>query len=251
MPHSFPLGLLAFKPIPFTNSFLWAPLAHFCFLSIFHDSHRLATLFFGASLAHLLSLELLCYFADLWTIILAIWGSMVFTLLFSFHTFFHIVGLLLPLGHFAKNGHQQSQTQTLFSHLKLKPHGHTLFSHLKLSLLSWLKPELFLFSHGRSISWLKTHGQIPLLKTQRPMAKTHAYHLILSLSLSSLISIPSFLSSLMADLMAEDPRLNPMVEDPKTQTHDRLEEIISEIDEDWLVFWYFWFCVLIWLWFGF
>ena len=44
----------------------------FCFLSISHDSHGLATSFFGASLAHLLSLKLLCYFAGSWTIIPAI-----------------------------------------------------------------------------------------------------------------------------------------------------------------------------------
>ena len=34
------------------------------------------------------------------------------------------------------------------------------------------------------LSWLKTHGQTPLLKTQRPIVETHAYYLSLSLSLS-------------------------------------------------------------------
>ena len=69
---SLPLGLLAFKSIPLTNSFLWALLAPFCFLYISYNSHGLTTSFFGASLAHLLSLEPLCYFVGLWTIILAI-----------------------------------------------------------------------------------------------------------------------------------------------------------------------------------
>ena len=39
-------GLLAFLPTPFTNSFLWAPLAHFCLLFIFHNSHGFTTSFF-------------------------------------------------------------------------------------------------------------------------------------------------------------------------------------------------------------
>jgi len=37
--------LLAFAPTPFTNSFLWVPLAHFCLLSISYDSHELTTSF--------------------------------------------------------------------------------------------------------------------------------------------------------------------------------------------------------------
>ena len=101
------------------------------------------------------------------------------------------------------------------------------------------------------LSWLKTHGQTPLLKTQRPIAETHAYYLSLSLSLSLFLSWALSLLSWSIHLMAEDLWLNPMVEDPETQTQDRLKEIRYEIDEDWLVFWYFWFCVLIWLWFGF
>ena len=41
----------------------------FCFLSISHDSHKLTTSFFGASMARLLSLEPLCYFVGLWIIL--------------------------------------------------------------------------------------------------------------------------------------------------------------------------------------
>ena len=48
---SLPLGLLAFKPTPFTNSFLWASPTHFYFLSISYNSYELTTSFFGASLA--------------------------------------------------------------------------------------------------------------------------------------------------------------------------------------------------------
>ena len=99
------LGLLTFEPVPFTNSFLWAPLAYFCFLSISYDTHGLTISFFGASLTRLLALEPLCYFVGLWNIIPTIWTLMVFTLLiFLSSPIFHIVGLFLSLGPFAKMG---------------------------------------------------------------------------------------------------------------------------------------------------
>ena len=94
---------MAFEPISFTNSFLRTPLACLSFLSTSYDSHGLTTSFFGASLARLLTLEPLCYFVGSWTIILAIRALMVFTLLlFLPSPIFHIVGLLLSLGPFAK-----------------------------------------------------------------------------------------------------------------------------------------------------
>ena len=49
-------GLLAFTPTPFTNSFLWSPLAHFCLHFISYNSHGLITSFFGLLWARLLSL---------------------------------------------------------------------------------------------------------------------------------------------------------------------------------------------------
>ena len=98
-------GLLAFEPISFTNSFLRAPPACLCFLSTSYDSHGLITSFFGASLACLLALEPLCYFVGSWTIIPTIQASMIFTLLiFLSSPLFHIFGLLLSLGPFAKMG---------------------------------------------------------------------------------------------------------------------------------------------------
>ena len=99
-------SLLAFEPIPFTNSFLWAPLASFYFLSIFYDFHGLITSFFGASSARLLSLEPLII---LWTyepLFLLSWPNGLYFAAFFLHNF-HIVGFLLLLGHFVKNGYQQ------------------------------------------------------------------------------------------------------------------------------------------------
>ena len=69
---SLPLGLLAFEPTPFTNPFLCASLSHFCFLSISHNSHRLTTSIFGASLSRMLSLGPLIILVGLLTIIPAI-----------------------------------------------------------------------------------------------------------------------------------------------------------------------------------
>ena len=66
---SLPLGLLAFKTTPFTNSFLWASLTHFYFLSISYNSHEPTTSFFGASSACLLSLKPLIILVGLLTII--------------------------------------------------------------------------------------------------------------------------------------------------------------------------------------
>ena len=132
--------------------------------------------------------------------------------------------------------------------------------HLKLSLLSWLKPELSL----SLLSWpihLIAEDPWPYLMVEDP--KTHGRNPCLSshsLSLSSLIShlkpglslFSHGQSILWLNPMAETQR--PMVEGPKTHGQnliislfgkDRLEEIRSEINEDWLVFWYFWFCVLI------
>ena len=51
-------GLLASLPTSFTNSFIWAPLAHFYLLSICHNSHGFIT-FFGLPWIRLLSLGLL------------------------------------------------------------------------------------------------------------------------------------------------------------------------------------------------
>ena len=98
---SLPLGLLAFKPIPFINSFLWAPPAHFCFLFISHDSHGAYYFilwgflglfaFSGATLLFFRPVDHYSCHSDL----------MVFTLLFSFSTFFILMGffchrVLLP-----------------------------------------------------------------------------------------------------------------------------------------------------------
>ena len=47
---------MAFASNPFTNSFLWAPPAHFCLLSISYNSHGFSTSFSGLSWARLLSL---------------------------------------------------------------------------------------------------------------------------------------------------------------------------------------------------
>ena len=55
-------GLLAFVPTPFTNSFLWAPLTHFCLLSISYNSHWLTTSFSRLPWARLLSLGPFYYF---------------------------------------------------------------------------------------------------------------------------------------------------------------------------------------------
>ena len=59
------LSLLAFEPISFTNSFLWALSTCFCFLSISYDSHGLTTSFFRALLSPLLSLGYFFYFVGL------------------------------------------------------------------------------------------------------------------------------------------------------------------------------------------
>ena len=66
---------------------------------------------------------------------------------------------------------------------RLKPMPIISFS-LSLSLsLSLLKLGLSLFSHGQSISWLKTHGRtISWLKIQRPMAEISS-----SLSLARIV----------------------------------------------------------------
>ena len=91
---TFPWALVKFFGLPWPNChilFFWVywpsnqfhlPIPLFgllrfcfiCFLSISHDSHVLATSFFGASLACLLSLELRCYFVGSWTIIPTIWA---------------------------------------------------------------------------------------------------------------------------------------------------------------------------------
>ena len=65
-------GLLAFSPTPFTNSFLWAPLAYFCLIFIFHNSHGFTTSFFGLPWARLFSLGPFDYLTGPWTIP-AIW----------------------------------------------------------------------------------------------------------------------------------------------------------------------------------
>ena len=53
--------LLAFEPISFTSSFLWAPPTYLCLLSTFYDSNKLTTSFYGASLGP---------FAFFWTFLL-------------------------------------------------------------------------------------------------------------------------------------------------------------------------------------
>ena len=106
LPHPLPLDLLPYEPIPFTNSFLWAPPAHFCFLFISYDSHRLITSFFGASSACLLSLE---PFIILWVyepLFLSFWPNGLYFAGFFLHLF-HIVGLLLPFGPFVKNNRHE------------------------------------------------------------------------------------------------------------------------------------------------
>ena len=62
-------GLLAFVPTPFTNSFLWAPSAYFCFLSISYNSHGLTISLFGLPWSCLLPLRPFYYFTGPWTII--------------------------------------------------------------------------------------------------------------------------------------------------------------------------------------
>ena len=64
--------LLTFVSTPFTNSFLWAPLTHFCLLFISYNSHRLIISFFRLHWARLLPLGPFYYFTGPWTIISAI-----------------------------------------------------------------------------------------------------------------------------------------------------------------------------------
>ena len=62
-----------------------------------------------------------------------------------------------------------------------------------LSLFSHLKPELSLFSHGRSISWLKTHG---LSSSLNPWLKTHGrISWLKTQRLGSVVANPDHLSS--------------------------------------------------------
>ena len=90
---SLPLGLLAFEPTSFTNSFLWTSLSHFYFLSIFYNSHGPTISIFGVFLACLLSLRPIIILVDLLTIIpiiLAKWSLFYYS--FFFPIFFILVG---------------------------------------------------------------------------------------------------------------------------------------------------------------
>ena len=95
LPHLLPLGLLAFEPISITNSFLWAVLVCFCFLSISYDSYGLTTSFFEAPLgpfAFFGAFLLFCKPVDHYSCHSCHFGSMVFTLLFSFSISFILLG---------------------------------------------------------------------------------------------------------------------------------------------------------------
>ena len=90
--HPLLLGLLAFEPISFTNSFIWAPPPPFCFLSTSYDSHGLTTSLFGALLgpfaffgAFLLLYRPVNHYS-------CHFGPMVFTLLLSFSISFVLLG---------------------------------------------------------------------------------------------------------------------------------------------------------------
>ena len=90
LPHSLPLGLLAFEP--FTNSFRWALLVHFLFFSISYDSHGLATSIFGAplgSFAFFRAFLLFCRHVDNYSYHS---GPMIFILLFHFSISFILLG---------------------------------------------------------------------------------------------------------------------------------------------------------------
>ena len=92
LPHYFPLGLLAFEPISFTNSFIWAPLARFCFLSISHDSHGFNTSFFEGFFGMFAFFGATLLFCGLMDHYSYHSSSMIFTMLFSFFTFFLLLG---------------------------------------------------------------------------------------------------------------------------------------------------------------
>lgn len=93
--------------ITFTNSFPWAPSAHFCLLSIFYDTHGLLTpssgrtwspfAFFLVFLLFYRPMDHYSYHSSL----------MVFSCLVVLFPF-HIVRLLLFIGSFYQNGHQHS-----------------------------------------------------------------------------------------------------------------------------------------------
>ena len=92
LPHPLPLGLLAFEPISFTNSFLWALLVRFLFLSISYDSHGLATSIFGAplgSFAFFRAFLLFCRHVDNYS---NHSSPMIFILLFHFFISFILLG---------------------------------------------------------------------------------------------------------------------------------------------------------------
>ena len=94
---SLPLGLLAFEPTSFTNSFFWASPADFYFLSIFYISYGPTTLILGAFSTRLLSLRPIIILVGLLTIIpiiLVQWPLFYYSFFFYL---FHIVGLLILL----------------------------------------------------------------------------------------------------------------------------------------------------------
>ena len=63
------LGFVGFTPISFTNSFLWALLAHLYLLFTSYDSHGLTTSFFEAPLGPFAFFGIFYYFVDLCTIV--------------------------------------------------------------------------------------------------------------------------------------------------------------------------------------
>ena len=104
LPPPLPLGLLAFEPIPFTTSLLWAPLACFFFFSISYNSYGLITSSFGASSARFAFFEATYYLVGLWTIIPAILPQ--WSLLYCFP--FSYCWASFAIGPFCQNGHQQT-----------------------------------------------------------------------------------------------------------------------------------------------
>ena len=92
LPHLLPLGLLAFEPISITNSFLWAVLVCFCFLSISYDSYGLTTSFFGAPLGLFAFFGAFLLFFRPMNHYSYHSSRMIFTLLFSFSISFILLG---------------------------------------------------------------------------------------------------------------------------------------------------------------
>ena len=93
------LGLLAFELSSFTNSFLWATLAHLCLLSTSYDSHGLTTSLFGAPLGPFVFFGAFLLFCGLVYHYSCHSGLMVFSYFAnsSFFTSFILLDFFLPL----------------------------------------------------------------------------------------------------------------------------------------------------------